>query len=251
MTVDVLTLCPALVQAYLAESIMGRARARKLITVNVINIRDYTHDRHRTVDDSPYGGGPGMVMKPEPIFEALDACALWPSHKIYLTPQGVPLTQAKAAALAQLPHLTLLCGHYEGVDQRVLDVMDEEVSLGDYVLSNGAVAALALLDVLVRLVPGALGNQASAQHDTFSEGLLEYPQYTRPPEYRGAAVPAVLLQGNHAAIARWRRAQAIAKTRARRPDLLARASLTDAERRELEQTAQDAANAAAARPPQQ
>jgi len=245
MTVDVLTLCPALVQAYLAESIMGRARERQLIAVNVINIREYTHDRHRTVDDSPYGGGPGMVMKPEPIFEAMDACALWQSHKVYLTPQGAPLTQAKARELAQRPHLTVLCGHYEGVDQRVLDTMDEELSLGDYVLSNGAVAALALLDALVRLVPGALGNEASAQQDTFSEGLLEYPQYTRPPEYRGQAVPAVLLQGNHAAIARWRRAQSISKTRARRPDLLAGAALSAQERRELEHTAQGTANAAA------
>lgn len=249
MTVAVLTLCPALVQAYLAESIMARARARQLISVNVINIRDYTHDRHRTVDDSPYGGGPGMVLKPEPIFEAMDACALWPSHKVYLTPQGVPLTQAKAATLAQLPHLTLLCGHYEGVDQRVLDQMDEEISLGDYVLSNGAVAAIALLDVLVRLLPGALGNDASAQQDTFSDGLLEYPQYTRPPAYRGMAVPPVLLEGNHAAIARWRRAMAIAKTRARRPELLARAALTEAERKDLERTAPGTAYAAEPGPP--
>lgn len=220
---------------------MGRAIARQLLTVNVVNIRDYAHDRHRTVDDAPYGGGPGMVLKPEPIFEAMDACGLWQSHKVYLTPQGERLTQEKARELAAREHVTLLCGHYEGVDQRVLDEMDEEISLGDYVLSNGAVAAMVVLDVMVRLIPGALGNAASVEEESFCDGLLEYPQYTRPAVYRGKAVPTVLLEGNHAAIARWRRTQALLKTKTRRPDLLARVPLTEEERRMLEAAAPGAA----------
>jgi tRNA (guanine37-N1)-methyltransferase len=221
MRIDVLTLFPGIIQAYCAESIARRAQDRGLVHVALHDVRDFTHDRHRTVDDVPYGGGPGMVMKPEPIFEALDAHDLWPAHKVYLSPQGTPLTHARAVELAAVTHLVLLCGHYEGVDQRVLDRMDGEVSVGDYVLSNGAVAAMVLIDAVVRLLPGALGNEQSAQSDSFADGLLEYPHYTRPAEYRGARVPDVLLSGNHAAIAAWRRSQALARTRARRPDLLA------------------------------
>ncbi len=222
MQIDVLTLFPGPLQAYLAESIAHRAQVKGAVCVNVIDIRAYTHDKHRTVDDTPYGGGPGMVLKPEPIFAALDAGQLWSGHKVYLTPQGRVLTQAVAHELTAHAHLVLLCGHYEGVDQRVLDVMDAELSIGDYVLSNGAVAATVVIDTLARLLPGVLGNAASAANDSHGAALLEYPQYTRPPEYRGARVPEVLLGGNHAAIDQWRQAQAQERTRQRRPDLYAR-----------------------------
>jgi tRNA (guanine37-N1)-methyltransferase len=224
MQIDVLTLFPGPLQAYLAESIVHRAQAKGAVRVNVVDIRDYARDKHRTVDDTPYGGGPGMVLKPDPIFDALDAQQLWQAHKVYLTPQGRVLDQGLAHALACVPHVVLLCGHYEGVDQRVLDVMDAEISIGDYVLSNGAVAAMVVIDAIARLLPGVLGNAASAANDSFVEELLEYPQYTRPPEYRGARVPDVLLGGNHAAIDRWRRAQALARTQQRRPDLWERYS---------------------------
>ena len=223
MRVDVLTLFPGPLQAYLAESIVRRAQDKGLVSIGTTNIREYAHDRHRTVDDKPYGGGPGMVMKPEPIFEAMDGLGLWQAHKIHLSPRGCALTQRRAAELAAMEHLVLLCGHYEGVDQRVLDTMDEEISIGDYVLSNGVVAAMVLIDTVVRLVPGALGNEESAVIESFADGLLEYPQYTRPPEFRGCGVPSVLLEGNHAEIDRWRRAEAVRHTRERRPDLYARA----------------------------
>jgi tRNA (guanine37-N1)-methyltransferase len=222
MRIDVLTLFPGVVDACCAESIAGRAQAQGLVQLAVHNVREYTHDRHRTVDDTPYGGGPGMVMKPEPIFAALDAEQLWDAHKVYLSPQGTPLTHALACRLAEQPRLALLCGHYEGVDQRVLDEMDAEISIGDYVLSNGAIAAVVLVDVVVRLLPGVLGNAESARSDSFADGLLEYPQYTRPAEFGARRVPDVLLSGDHAAIERWRRAQAEERTRARRPDLLRR-----------------------------
>lgn len=221
MRIDVLTLFPGVLKGYLNESIISCACASNIINVHVHDIREYTHDRHRTVDDAPYGGGPGMVMKPEPIFEALDAHDLWDARTIYLTPQGDTLTQAKAAAYAQDEHIVFLCGHYEGVDQRVLDVFDEELSIGDYVISNGAVAAIVAIDCIARLIPGVLGNEESAARDSFSNGLLEYPQYTRPAEYRGATVPAVLLSGDHAEIAAWRQAQAEKKTRERKPYLSA------------------------------
>jgi len=221
MRIDVLTLFPGPLQAYLSDSIVRRAQDKGLVSVCTVNIRDYAHDRHRTVDDKPYGGGPGMVMKPEPIFEALEAGNLRQAHKVCLSPRGRLLSQQRARELATLPHLVLLCGHYEGVDQRVLDAMDEELSIGDYVLSNGVVAAMVVIDAVVRLLPGALGNEESTVSESFSDGLLEYPQYTRPAEFRGRAVPEVLLKGNHAEIGRWRRAEAVARTETMRPDLYA------------------------------
>ena len=222
LKIDVITIFPQMLNGFLRESMMKRAEAAGLVEFNVINLRDFTTDKHNTTDDRPFGGGPGMVMKPEPIFAAFDAEQLWDAHKVYLSPQGTPLTHALACRLAEQPRLALLCGHYEGVDQRVLDEMDAEVSIGDYVLSNGAIAAVVLVDVVVRLLPGVLGNAESARTDSFADGLLEYPQYTRPAEFRARNVPEVLLSGDHAAIERWRRAQAEERTRARRPDLLRR-----------------------------
>lgn len=220
MKIDVLTLFDEVVNAYADESIVRRAREKKIVEINVHNIRDYAHDVHRTVDDSPYGGGPGMVLKPEPIFEAFDKNNLWDGYKVYMSPQGKTLTHKVAKEIAEVEHLVILCGHYEGVDQRVCDEMDEEISIGDYVLSNGAVAASVLIDTVVRLLPGALGNNESVLYDSFAEGLLEYPQYTRPEEFRGKKVPPVLLSGNHEEIAKWRKHQAQKKTMKRRPDLL-------------------------------
>jgi tRNA (guanine37-N1)-methyltransferase len=219
MRIDVLTLFPGVLTGYLNESIISRARERTLVDVHVHDIREYTHDRHRTADDTPYGGGPGMVMKPEPIFEALDAHNLWDARTIYLTPQGHTLTQSRAAIYATDEHIVLLCGHYEGVDQRVLDVFDEELSIGDYVISNGAVAATVVIDSIARLIPGVLGNEESALQDSFSQGKLEYPQYTRPAEYRGMRVPEVLLSGDHGRISAWRDAQSEKRTRERKPYL--------------------------------
>ena len=229
MRIDVLTLFPDTLRAYLSDSIVKRACEGGIVAVTVHDIRDYARDKHRTVDDAPYGGGPGMVLKPDPIFDALDANALWQARKVFLSPQGAVFSQPVAQRLSAVSHLLLLCGHYEGVDQRVCDVMDEELSLGDYVLSNGAVAAAVVIDTLVRLLPGALGNEQSAGSESFVGGVLEYPQYTRPPEYRGQSVPAVLLSGDHARIARWRRQQALARTRARRLDLWQRLTLSSAD----------------------
>jgi len=220
MKIDVLTLFSTALNAYLEENIARRAREQDCVQVAVHDIRQYTHDKHRTVDDAPYGGGPGMILKPEPIFEALDQNSLWDGCKIYLTPQGTPLKHSLAASLAKKEHLVVLCGYYEGVDQRVVDEMDMEISIGDYVLSNGTVAAMVLIDSIVRLLPGVLGNQDSARYDSFADGLLEFPQYTRPESFRERNVPEVLLSGNHELIRQWRREQQIERTRARRPDLL-------------------------------
>jgi len=220
MKIDVLTLFSTALNAYLEENIARRAREQDCVQVAVHDIRQYTHDKHRTVDDASYGGGPGMILKPEPIFEALDQNSLWDGCKIYLTPQGTPLKHSLAASLAKKEHLVVLCGYYEGVDQRVVDEMDMEISIGDYVLSNGTVAAMVLIDSIVRLLPGVLGNQDSARYDSFADGLLEFPQYTRPESFRERNVPEVLLSGNHELIRQWRREQQIERTRARRPDLL-------------------------------
>lgn len=222
MIIDVLTLFPDSLTAYLNENIVRRAKESGLMEVRLHDFREYTHDRHRTVDDAPYGGGPGMLLKPAPIFEAMDDLKLWDAHKIFLTPSGTPLSYGVAKALSEREHLMILCGHYEGVDQRVRDVMDEEISIGDYVLSNGSVAAMVLIDAVTRLVPGTLGNEESAENDSFCDGLLEFPQYTRPEEYRGKRVPDVLLSGNHQLIAKWRRERQLELTGERRPDLLER-----------------------------
>lgn len=216
-----MTLFPRIVEGPLEESILKRARERGLVTIRVHNLRDFTHDKHRVVDDKPFGGGPGMVLKPEPIFEAVETLRRPDSCVILMCPQGRRFTQAVAHELSARPHLLIICGHYEGVDERVREALvQDEISIGDYVLTNGALAAAVLIDAVVRLLPGALGDEASAVCDSFTDGLLEGPQYTRPAEFRGMRVPEVLLSGNHEEIARWRREQALRRTAQRRPDLL-------------------------------
>ena len=221
MEIDVLTLFPRVFEGPLDESILKRAQAKGLVGVRVHNLREFTHDKHHVVDDKPYGGGPGMLMKPEPIFEAVERVRRDDSCVVLMTPQGRPLTQDRAREFAQKPHLVIICGHYEGVDERVREALvNEEVSIGDYVLTNGALAAAVFVDAVVRLVPGVLGDDESAADDSFASGLLEGPQYTRPPDFRGRRVPDVLLNGNHEEIARWRKEQARRRTEQRRPDLL-------------------------------
>lgn len=221
MEIDVVTLFPRVFEGPLEESIVKRARERHLVTIRVHNLRDFARDKHRVVDDRPYGGGQGMLLKPEPIFAAVEQLRRPDTCVVLMTPQGVPLTQARAQWFSQKSHLLIICGHYEGVDERVREALvDEEVSIGDYVLTNGALAAAVFVDVVVRLVPGVLGDPHSAQDDSFASGLLEGPQYTRPAEFRGMKVPDVLLSGDHAAIAAWRAEQARKRTLQRRPDLL-------------------------------
>lgn len=198
---------------------MRRARENGRLELALHDLRNWTHDRHRTVDDQPYGGGPGMVLKPEPFFEAIEDLAGEGTRVVLLTPQGEPFAQAKAAEFAEGEHLLLLCGSYEGFDERIRSLADDEVSIGDYVLTNGALPAMVVIDAVTRLLPGVLGDDASSVEESFSEGQLEYPQYTRPPEYRGLNVPEVLLGGNHAEIAKWRAEQAAKRTAERRPDL--------------------------------
>jgi len=234
MKIDVLTLFDNVVSAYASQSIIRLAQEKNIVKINVHNIRDYSHDVRRTVDDSPYGGGPGMILKPEPIFEAFDKNNLWDGYKVFMSPQGKTLTHKVAKEISMVEHLVILCGHYEGVDQRVCDEMDQEISIGDYVLSNGAVAASVLIDTVVRLLPGALGNDESASKDSFVDGLLEYPQYTRPEEFQEKKVPAVLLSGNHAEIAKWRKHQSLKKTLKRRPDLIDISKLSAEEKKLLE-----------------
>jgi len=221
MKIDVLTLFPAMFAGPLDESIIKRARAAGLLDLSIHNLRDYAHDRHKTVDDRPFGGGPGMLLKPEPLFEAVESLARADTRVVLLSPAGRPFTQAMACELAGLEHLLLVSGHYEGFDERVRqELADDELSIGDYVLTNGALPVMVIVDAVTRLLPGALGDEASAQEESFSDGLLEYPQYTRPAEFRGMKVPEVLLSGNHAEIAQWRAQQAQARTKQRRPDLL-------------------------------
>lgn len=224
MKIDILTLFPALCEGAFGASMMGRAQEMGAATIRVHNLRDWAVGKHRVTDDTPYGGGQGMVMKPEPIFDAVDALRQADTRVILLSPQGTIFHQTKAAELAQRPHLIFICGHYEGVDHRVSDfLVAEEISIGDYILTNGAIAAAIVVDAVVRLLPGVLGHERSAAEDTFSlahDGMLEGPQYTRPPEYRGHAVPAVLLSGNHAAIAGWRKREGVKRTERDRPDLL-------------------------------
>jgi tRNA (guanine37-N1)-methyltransferase len=221
MEIDVLTLFPRIFEGPLDESILKRAQKSGLVAVRVHNLRDFTHDKHRVVDDKPYGGGPGMLMKPEPIFEAVETIRRDESCVVLMTPQGVPLTQARAQEFSREPHLVIICGHYEGIDERVREALvDEEVSIGDYVLTNGALAAAVFVDAVVRLLPGVLGDEQSAGDDSFASGLLEGPQYTRPPEFRGMQVPEILLSGNHEAVAKWHAETARQRTKERRPDLL-------------------------------
>jgi tRNA (guanine37-N1)-methyltransferase len=221
MKIDVLTLFPAMFAGPLDESIIKRARQAGLLDLSVHNLRDYAHNRHKTVDDRPFGGGPGMLLKPEPIFEAVEKLARERTRVILLSPAGRTFNQAIARELALQDDLLLVVGHYEGFDERVREhLADDELSIGDYVLTNGALPAMVIIDAVTRLLPGALGDEQSACEESFSHGLLEYPQYTRPAEFREWKVPEVLLSGNHAEIAAWRAQQAKARTRERRPDLL-------------------------------
>ena len=220
MKIDVLTLFPAMFAGPLDESIIKRARAEGLLDLVIHNLRDYTHDRHRTVDDKPFGGGPGMLLKPEPIFEAVEHLVRADTRVILLTPAGRTFNQAISRELARQERLLLICGSYEGFDERVREALaDDELSIGDYVLTNGALPAMVVIDAVTRLLPGALGDDESSLDESFSHGLLEYPQYTRPAEFRGMKVPEVLLSGNHAEIEKWRREQAKKRTKERRPDL--------------------------------
>lgn len=233
MRFDILTLFPEFFISPLEQSLLGKAVAKGVLTVTTRNLRDFTTDRHRTTDDSPYGGGHGMVMKVEPVVAAIEALkAEGPAGRVILTtPQGVPLTQSLVRELSGEERLIIVCGRYEGVDERIRAFVDTEISLGDFVLTGGEVAALALVDSVGRLVPGVLGEPGSAEHDSFSDGLLEYPQYTRPEDFRGLKVPEVLLSGNHAEIERWRRTESLERTADRRPDLIEKAGLTEAEKR--------------------
>jgi tRNA (guanine37-N1)-methyltransferase len=219
--IDILTLFPGMFVGPIDESIVKRARDAGTLDVRVIDIREFATDRHRTVDDTPYGGGPGMVMKPGPLFAAVEAVRGRDSRVVLLSPQGPVFKQEVAAELSKLSHLVLVCGHYEGVDERVREhLVDDELSIGDYVLTGGEIAALVVVDAVTRLLPGALGAEESTIEESHNAGLLEYPHYTRPAEFRGWRVPDVLLSGNHAEIARWRRREALERTRNRRPDLL-------------------------------
>ena len=225
MKIDVLTLFPGMFAGPLDESIVRRARDTGRLDLRIHNLRDYTHDRHRTVDDKPFGGGPGMLLKPEPIFEAVESLAGEATRMILLTPAGRPFDQGIARELAQASHLLLVCGSYEGFDERIREALaDDELSIGDFVVTNGALPAMVIIDAVARLLPGVLGDDASARDESFSQGGLEYPQYTRPAEFRGMRVPEVLLSGDHAEIAKWRAEQARQRTEQRRPDLLGQAS---------------------------
>lgn len=236
MTFHVLTLFPEIISSPLKGSILGKAQERGLVEVRVINIRDYAEGRHRVADDYPYGGGKGMIMKPEPIVRAIRALLEGDPKTwvVLMTPQGVPFDQRVARRLAAFGHIALVCGRYEGVDERVRSFVNEELSIGDYVLSGGEFAALVVIDAVSRLVPGVLGDAEAPEEDSFSGGLLEYPQYTRPPEFEGKKVPEVLLSGDHGRIRQWRRRQALLRTWQRRPDLLEEAALEEDERRYLE-----------------
>ncbi len=239
LRIDILTLFPEAFTGYLTHSIIGRAAEKQVVDIRLHNIRDFTHDKHNTVDDYPYGGGAGMVMKPDPIFEAVefvktqnhaDDCRI-----ILLTPQGRLFTQELAGKLIGENHIILICGHYEGIDERVAQhLATDQISIGDYLLSGGEVAAMVIIDCLVRLQPGAIGSSTSLVEESHVEGLLEYPQYTRPPEFRGWKVPDVLLSGNHREIEDWRRVQSLKRTASRRPGLLNKVSLTDKERKMLQ-----------------
>jgi len=242
MRIDVLTILPDMFAPMLGASIVGRACANGALDVATHDLRTWTADRHRTTDDYPFGGGPGMVMKPEPVYRALDAIAGMsdlPATVIVLSPQGRRLDQALVRDLAERPRLILVCGRYEGFDERILARCDMEISLGDYVLTGGELPAMVLIDAVARLQPGVLGHDDSATDESFSEGLLEYPQYTRPASFLGMDVPEVLTSGDHARIARWRRTEAIKRTAERRPDLIANAHLSEDERRLAEQTPAD------------
>lgn len=238
MRIDILTLFPSMCESFLSESIIGRARKAGLVSINCVNIRDFSADKHRKTDDIPYGGGMGMVMTPQPIYDAwlsLAKASDVKPHVVYLTPKGAVYNQSKAIELSKKEHLILLCGHYEGVDQRVLDkIVDEEISLGDFVLTGGEIAAAAVVDSVTRLLDGVLADESCYTDESHFNGLLEYPQYTRPYEWEGAKVPEVLISGHHEKIAEWRRQQSLAVTMEIRPDLLEKAKLSEKDREYLE-----------------
>ena len=241
MQFEVFTLLPEVFPPYLESSILQRARLRGLIDVRVHNIRDYTHDKHHITDDTPYGGGGGMVMKPDPVFEAVESVlgplqdSPLPVPVILLTPQGRVFTQRVAEELSRYERIALLCGRYEGVDERIREhLVTDEISIGDYVLTGGELPALMVIDAVSRLLPGVLGDPDGAQDDSHSMGLLEYPHYTRPPVFRGWSVPDVLLSGDHARIEKWRREQALLRTFNKRPDMLEKADLSEADKKFLE-----------------
>lgn len=238
MHFDVFTLLPETFAPYLQASILQKASERGLLEFHIHNIRDYTHDRHHTTDDTPYGGGGGMVMKPEPVFEAIESVLGAPPvcPVILLTPQGRVFNQKIALELASLPRIALLCGRYEGVDERIREhLVNDEISIGDYVLTGGELPALILIDAVARLLPGVLGDPDGAMDDSHASGLLEYPHYTRPPEFRGWGVPETLLSGDHGRIARWRREQSLLRTLQKRPDLLDQAPLDAADQKFLQE----------------
>ncbi|MCL2504196.1 MAG: tRNA (guanosine(37)-N1)-methyltransferase TrmD [Coriobacteriia bacterium] len=223
MRVDIISIFPEMFDAPLSASLLGAAQEKGILDLHVHDLRDYTHDRHRSTDDAPYGGGPGMLMKPEPLFEAIEAISAMAQdtpHILFLSPGGRPFTQQVAKELSGRQRLLLVCGRYEGFDQRALDLADAELSIGDYVLTGGELPAMVVIDAVARLLPGVLGDCGSCVEESFSAGLLEYPQYTRPATYRGVEVPEVLRSGDHARIAAWRREMSLAKTLQVRPDLL-------------------------------
>ena len=228
LKIQILTIFPRICEGALRESMLKRAQDKGLATLETLDLRRWATGRRRTTDDAPYGGGPGMVMKIEPIAHALRDLRGEGTRTVLMSPQGRPLTQQIAEELAAVPHLILICGHYEGVDQRVTEhLVDDEISIGDYVLTNGALAALVVTDAVVRLLPGVLGDADSPIHDSFTSGLLDFPHFTRPEDFEGWKVPEVLLSGNHSAIAEWRAARALELTRRQRPDLLAKRKLPD------------------------
>ena len=235
MIIDILTLFPNMFSSPFQESIVDRAQNKGLVKINPVNIRDYALDRHQQVDDYPYGGGAGMVMKVDVLSRAIADVKKANSRVIYLSPQGKILNQAHVGRLAEQDHLVLLCGHYEGIDERVMDLVDEELSIGDYILSGGEIAAMVLVDAVTRLIPGALGDERSSQEESFSAGLLEYPHYTRPRVYEGAQVPEVLLSGHHEEIRRFRKRLGLMRTLLKRPELLLDRDFDQEERKMLEE----------------
>ncbi|MDO9574250.1 MAG: tRNA (guanosine(37)-N1)-methyltransferase TrmD [Candidatus Contubernalis sp.] len=238
MRIDIITLFPEMFQGPFDSSIIKRARDQKIAQLNLVNLRDYSRQKHRQVDDYPYGGGKGMLIKPEPVFEAVETLLSQQekARVILLCPQGEPFDQRKAKDLALMSHLVLICGHYEGVDQRVKDhLVDEEISIGDYVLTGGEIPAMVVTDAVIRLLPGVLSSAKSVQEESFYDHLLEYPQYTRPEVFQDLRVPEILLSGNHENIRLWRRKQALVKTFQKRPDLLQKVSLNDEDKKILQE----------------
>ena len=237
MRIDIMTLFPEMCEAVLSESIIGRARERGFVDIHCVNIRDFTADKHNRVDDAPYGGGMGMLIQAQPIYDCYQSLcenAEERPHLVYMSPQGQTLTQEKVKSLAQMPHLVLLCGHYEGVDERILDeIVDEEISIGDYVLTGGELPAMVLADAVCRMLDGVLPNDEAKSLESHYNGLLEYPQYTRPPVWHGVSVPDVLLSGHHENIEKWRHEQSLLRTFLRRPDLLETAELSEKDRKFL------------------